>query len=157
MLMACSVSDKKSPRRGRRAEPQSTDSRRQTRRKHASRTLERLHLSSCYFLKRSKTDISQNVKLLEQCFAQDGPRLLATWVVETLVLPRSYFDAVGASTGVAISSDALSYVFGDQIKFLRLTPEPKRVAIGIITRKEKLSLAAEKFCQCAREAFGSLR
>src|SRR4029077_19783555 len=61
MLMACSVSDKKSPRRGKRAEPQSTDSRRQTRRKHASRTLERLDLSSCYFLKRSKIDISRNV------------------------------------------------------------------------------------------------
>jgi hypothetical protein len=59
MLMACSVSDKKSPRRERRAEPQSTGSRRQTRRKHASRTLERLDLSSCYFLKHSKIDISQ--------------------------------------------------------------------------------------------------
>ena len=59
MLMASSIIDKKSPRRGRRAEHQSTDSRRQTRRKHASRTLERLDLSSCYFLKRSKIDISQ--------------------------------------------------------------------------------------------------
>jgi len=49
MLMTCSVSDKKSPRRGRRVEPQSRDLRRQTRRKHASRTLERLDLSSCYF------------------------------------------------------------------------------------------------------------
>src|SRR4029077_18486970 len=67
MLMACSVSHKKSPRRGRRAEPQSTDSKRQTRRKHASRTLERLDLSSCYFLKRSKVGISQNVKVLFVC------------------------------------------------------------------------------------------
>jgi DNA-binding transcriptional LysR family regulator len=31
------------------------------------------------------------------------------------------------------------------------------VVIGIITRKEKLSPAAEKFCQCAREAFSALR
>ena len=64
------------------------------------------------------------------------------------------FSSVGAGTGVAISSDAFSYGFGDRIKFLRLTPEPKRVVIGIVSRKEKLSPAAEKFCQCAKEAFG---
>jgi hypothetical protein len=34
------------------------------------------------------------------------------------------------------------------------TPEPKRIAIGIITRKGKLSPATEKFCQCAKEAVG---
>src|SRR6476660_7841301 len=62
MLMASSIIDKKSPRRGRRAEHQSTDSRRQTRRKHASRTLERLDLFSCHFLKRSKIYISHSLK-----------------------------------------------------------------------------------------------
>jgi hypothetical protein len=30
------------------------------------------------------------------------------------------------------------------------TPEPKRIAIGLITRKGKLSPATEKFCQCAK-------
>jgi DNA-binding transcriptional LysR family regulator len=67
------------------------------------------------------------------------------------------FSAVGAGTGVALSSDAFSYVFGDRVKFLHLTPEPKRVVIGIIRPKGKLSPAAEKFCQCAREAFAVLR
>jgi DNA-binding transcriptional LysR family regulator len=67
------------------------------------------------------------------------------------------FSAVRAGTGVALYSDAFSYMFGDRVKLLRLTPEPKRVPIGIITRKGKLSPAAEKFCQCAREAFGALR
>ena len=66
------------------------------------------------------------------------------------------FSAVSAGTGVAIASDAFSYAFSDRIKLLRLTPEPKRVAIGILTRKGKLSPAAEKFCQCAKEAFGTL-
>ena len=33
-----------------------------------ARRLGRLHLSSCYFLKRSKIDISQNVKLLSGYF-----------------------------------------------------------------------------------------
>jgi hypothetical protein len=40
-----------------------------------------------------------------------------------------------------ISSDVFSYLFGDRIKYLRLAPEPKRVVIGIVTRKGKLSPA----------------
>jgi DNA-binding transcriptional LysR family regulator len=67
------------------------------------------------------------------------------------------FSAVGGGAGVAISSDAFSYLFGDGIKLLRLTPEPKRLSIGIITRKGKLSPTAEEFCQRAKEAFASLR
>src|SRR5437870_1021225 len=62
MVMVYSIIGKKSSRPGCRAEHRATDSRLQTRRKRASRTLEGLHLSSCYFLKRSKTDISQSVK-----------------------------------------------------------------------------------------------
>jgi DNA-binding transcriptional LysR family regulator len=67
------------------------------------------------------------------------------------------FSAVDAGTGVAIASDAFGYAFGNRVKFLRLTPEPKRVPIGIISRKGKLSPAAEKFCHCAKEAFSALR
>jgi DNA-binding transcriptional LysR family regulator len=67
------------------------------------------------------------------------------------------FSAVSAGTGVALSSDAFSYMFGDQVKLLRLTPEPKRVAIGIIMRRGKLSPAAEEFCQCAKDEFAAIR
>jgi LysR family transcriptional regulator, benzoate and cis,cis-muconate-responsive activator of ben and cat genes len=67
------------------------------------------------------------------------------------------FSAVDAGTGVAIASDAFDYAFGDRVKVLRLTPEPKRVPLGIISRKGKLSPAAEKFCQCAKEAFRNAR
>jgi DNA-binding transcriptional LysR family regulator len=67
------------------------------------------------------------------------------------------FSAVGAGTGVAITADVLAYAFNDRIKLLRLTPEPKLVEIGVITRKGKLGPAAEKFCQCAREAFAAIR
>jgi DNA-binding transcriptional LysR family regulator len=66
------------------------------------------------------------------------------------------FSAVDADTGVAIASDAFDYAFGDRVKLLPLTPEPKRVPLGIISRKEKLGPAVEKFCQCAKEGF-SLR
>ncbi|MFL6529103.1 MAG: hypothetical protein ACJ8KX_01405 [Chthoniobacterales bacterium] len=67
------------------------------------------------------------------------------------------FSAVAAGTGVAIASDALTYAFGEGVKFLRLTPEPKRVPIGVLSRKTKLGTAAETFCQCAKDAFKTSR
>lgn len=67
------------------------------------------------------------------------------------------FSAVDAGKGVAIASDAFTYTFSDRVKLLPLTPEPKRVSIGIIMRKGGVSPAAEKFCLCAREAFSTLR
>ena len=63
----------------------------------------------------------------------------------------SLLAAVDAGTGVAIASDAFNYAFGDRVKFLPLTPEPKRVPIGIISRKGILSPATAKFCECAKE------
>jgi hypothetical protein len=62
MLMASSIIDKKSPRRGGRAEHRATDLRRRTRMKRSSLIPVQLSLSSRYFLKRLKTDISQTVK-----------------------------------------------------------------------------------------------
>ena len=67
------------------------------------------------------------------------------------------FSAVDAGTGVAIASDTFDYAFGNRVKLLPLTPEPMRVPLGIISRKGKLSPAAEKFCLCAREAFSAAR
>jgi DNA-binding transcriptional LysR family regulator len=67
------------------------------------------------------------------------------------------FSAVDAGTGVAIVSNAFDYAFGNRVKLLPLTPEPKRVPLGIISRKRRLGPAAEKFCQCAREAFSAAR
>jgi LysR family transcriptional regulator, benzoate and cis,cis-muconate-responsive activator of ben and cat genes len=67
------------------------------------------------------------------------------------------FSAVSAGTGVALTSDAFNYAFNDRIKCLRLTPEPKRITVGIIARKGKLSPAAEKFWECAKEAARTLR
>jgi DNA-binding transcriptional LysR family regulator len=67
------------------------------------------------------------------------------------------FSAVSAGTGVALTSDVFDYAFNDRVKLVRLTPEPKRIAIGLITRKGKLSPATEKFCQCAKEAFAVIR
>jgi DNA-binding transcriptional LysR family regulator len=66
------------------------------------------------------------------------------------------YSAVAAGNGVATSSNAFSHLGSDRVKLVHLTPEPKRVSVGMITRKEKLSPAAEKFCQCAKEAFASI-
>jgi DNA-binding transcriptional LysR family regulator len=67
------------------------------------------------------------------------------------------FAAVDAGTGVAIASDAFAYPFGNRVRLLPLTPEPRRVPFGVLMRKEKLSPAAEKFCICASVAFSEAR
>jgi DNA-binding transcriptional LysR family regulator len=60
-------------------------------------------------------------------------------------------SAVEAGTGVAIATD-LGYSFGNRLKFLHITPEPKPISVGIAGTKGRLSPAAEKFWQCAKEA-----
>jgi DNA-binding transcriptional LysR family regulator len=60
-------------------------------------------------------------------------------------------SAVEAGTGVAIGAD-FGYSFGNRVKFLRITPEPKPISVGIVGTKGRLSPAAEKFWQCAKEA-----
>jgi len=63
-------------------------------------------------------------------------------------------SAVEAGSGVAVAVD-FGYSFGNRIKFLHLTPEPKPFSVGIVARKGKLSPAAETFWQCAKEAASS--
>jgi DNA-binding transcriptional LysR family regulator len=60
-------------------------------------------------------------------------------------------SAVEAGTGVAIGAD-FRYSFGNRVKFLHLTPEPKPVSVGIAAPKGRLSPAAEKFWECAKES-----
>jgi DNA-binding transcriptional LysR family regulator len=84
--------------------------------------------------------------------AKDKPR-----IVEEHDGWAGVFSAVDAGTGVAIASDVFSYAFSGRIKFLPLKPEPKRVSVGIVSRKGGVSPAAEKFCQCAKEAFRAIR
>jgi hypothetical protein len=72
MPMASSIIDKKSPRRGRREKHRATDLRRRTRRKSPSLSLGRLDLSSWYYLKHSKIDISQNMKFLAKLLWRSG-------------------------------------------------------------------------------------
>ena len=59
-------------------------------------------------------------------------------------------SAVEAGTGVAVAVD-FGYSFGNRVKFLHLTPEPKPFSVGIVARKGKLSPAAERFWQCAKQ------
>jgi DNA-binding transcriptional LysR family regulator len=64
----------------------------------------------------------------------------------------SVVSAIEAGTGVGFAVDALSDSFGGRVKLVRLTPGPKPVSFGIFARKGRLSPAAEKFWQCAKEA-----
>ena len=61
-------------------------------------------------------------------------------------------SAVEAGTGVVIGGDIYRYSFRNRVKLLHLIPEPKPFSIGIAAAKGKLSPAAEKFWQCAKQA-----
>jgi LysR family transcriptional regulator, benzoate and cis,cis-muconate-responsive activator of ben and cat genes len=61
-------------------------------------------------------------------------------------------SAVEAGTGVTISLDVLGHTFGNRVKLLHITPEPKPISVGIVALKGRLSPVAEKFWQCAKEA-----
>ena len=61
-------------------------------------------------------------------------------------------SAVEAGTGVAIGVDPFGRSFGNRVKLLHISPEPKPISIGIVGTKGRLSPAAEKFWQCAKEA-----
>jgi LysR family transcriptional regulator, benzoate and cis,cis-muconate-responsive activator of ben and cat genes len=61
-------------------------------------------------------------------------------------------SAVEAGTGVTLSIDVLGHSFGNRVKLLHIAPEPKPISVGIVALKGKLSPAAEKFWQCAKQA-----
>src|SRR5437016_13243736 len=46
----------------------------------------------------------------------------------------------------------LIFLARNRVKFLHVTPEPKPISAGIVGTKGRLSPAAEKFWQCAKEA-----
>ena len=106
------------------------------------------------FIGLTPEDYPRYIEYLDAIFLRvpDKPR-----IVEEHDGWSGVFSAVSAGRGVALSSDAFEYAFSDRLKLVRLTPEPKRVEIGMITRKGKLPPSTEKFCQCAREAFASIR
>src|SRR5438132_13569070 len=61
-------------------------------------------------------------------------------------------SGVEAGTGVAIGMGIFGHSFGNRVKFLHITPEPKPISVGIVGTKGRLSPAAEKFWECAKEA-----
>ena len=60
-------------------------------------------------------------------------------------------SVVEAGSGVAVAVD-FGYSFGNRVKFLHLTPEPKPFSVGIVALNGKVSTSAEKFWQCAEES-----
>lgn len=60
-------------------------------------------------------------------------------------------SAVAAGVGVGLAGDRFGYLFGQRVKLLPLTPEPKFVPLGLAAPKARLSPAAEKFWECAQQ------
>ena len=73
-------------------------------------------------------------------------------VVEEHDSSSGIVSAVEAGTGVAIAADTFGHSFGNRVKLLHITPEPKPISVGIVGTKGRLGSAAEKFWQCAKEA-----
>jgi len=73
-------------------------------------------------------------------------------VVEEYDNMSGIMSAVEAGFGVAIVLRGLGYSFGDRVRFLYLTPEPRPISIGIARATGRLSSAADRFWQCAKEA-----
>jgi LysR family transcriptional regulator, benzoate and cis,cis-muconate-responsive activator of ben and cat genes len=59
--------------------------------------------------------------------------------------------SVEAGNGIAIGMNLFGYNFGNRVKVLDLIPEPKPISVGVAALKGKLSPAAEKFWECAKE------
>lgn len=72
--------------------------------------------------------------------------------VSYLSMPNRHAAAYEAGTGVGVAVDALDYGFGSRLKLVHITPVPKPISVVIAALKGKLSPAAEKFWQCAKEA-----
>jgi LysR family transcriptional regulator, benzoate and cis,cis-muconate-responsive activator of ben and cat genes len=73
-------------------------------------------------------------------------------VVEEYDSYYGIISAVEAGTGVALAGDVFRRNLGNRVKFLHIAPEPKSVSVVIVGKKGRLSPAAEKFWQCAKEA-----
>jgi DNA-binding transcriptional LysR family regulator len=73
-------------------------------------------------------------------------------IVEEYDSMAGVLSSVEAGTGVTIGADVFGYSFPTRIKVLHLIPEPKPISVGIVGTKGRLSPAAERFWQCAKEA-----
>jgi LysR family transcriptional regulator, benzoate and cis,cis-muconate-responsive activator of ben and cat genes len=100
------------------------------------------------FVGLTREDFSDYHRYLASLFAsvKNKPQ-----VIEEHDSMTSVVSAVEAGTGVAVAVEALGYAFGNRVKLVRLTPEPKPISFGIAARKGRLSPVTEKFWQCAKE------
>jgi DNA-binding transcriptional LysR family regulator len=81
-----------------------------------------------------------------------GPVKTKPHLIEEHDSMSGVMSSVEAGIGVSLGGEALRYTFGNRVKLVRLTPEPKPIAIGIAAPRGRLSPAAEKFWQCAKDA-----
>jgi DNA-binding transcriptional LysR family regulator len=81
-----------------------------------------------------------------------GSRNYKPMIVEEHDSVASLISDVERGRGVGLAGDRFGYLFGNRVKILRLTPDPKSVPIGLAARKGILSPPAQTFWQCAKQA-----
>ena len=73
-------------------------------------------------------------------------------IVEEHESVASLISAVEGGRGVGLAGDRFGHLFGQRVKILPLTPDPKMISIGLAAGKRTLSPAAETLWQCAKKA-----
>src|SRR5256714_520710 len=96
----------------------------------------------------TREDYPNYYDLLSVTFAKVKQKPL---VIEEHDSMPGVMSAVAAGSGVAVAVD-FGYSFGNRVKVLHLTPEPKPFSVGIVAPKGRLSPVVEKIWQCARDA-----
>ena len=89
---------------------------------------------------------------LERTFAKVKTKLR---IVEEHEGISSLLPAIEAGAGVALVPDLFADMAGTRVKLLRIIPEPEKTIVGIAALKGRLSPAAEKFWQCAKDSVAS--
>jgi len=88
-------------------------------------------------------------ELLAAVFAKpkDRPR-----IAKELDGVSSLIAAVEAGSGIALMPESLSCIAGPRLRLLPLTPAPAPLQVGVVSLKNGLTAAAERFLDHAREA-----
>ncbi len=97
----------------------------------------------------SRSDYPDYHELLGNIF---NPAKLKPRIAEEYDSVASLITAVEASNGVAVVTESLQCVTGARLKFLKITPAPEPLILGAAWLKEKLTPAAERFLECAKQA-----